>query len=144
MKHPAGLVLFPDRGPWPEASVGGQREARDTGREPLRARTPRYLVVRLPAFALERCGYDSGDVAACVDDVNKQCSTLLFTVERRGVVHAGVRLVVTLFSDLTAVALQALSVLPTASPAREGHHADSESPWADLGRPSRSVPAARA
>ena len=44
----------------------------------------------------------------------------------------------------TSGALQALPVLPTASPAREGHHADSEPPWADLGRPSRSVPAARA
>jgi len=79
VKHPAGLVLFPDRGPWPEASVGGQREARDTGREPLRARTPRYLVVRLPAFALERCGYDSGDVAACVDDVKSATRIVALT-----------------------------------------------------------------
>ena len=59
-------------------------------------------------------------------------------------VHARVRWIVTIFSDLTAAALQALPVPPTASPAREGHHADSEPPWADLGRPSRSVPAARA
>ena len=57
---------------------------------------------------------------------------------------ARVRSIVTIFSDVTAAALQALPVLPTASPAREGHHADSEPPWADLGRPSRSVPAARA
>jgi len=40
---------------------------------------------------------------------------------------------VTLFSVVTAVASQALPALPGASPAREGHHADLEPPWADLG-----------
>ena len=61
-----------------------------------------------------------------------------------GLVHAGVAQFVTIFSDVTAVAFQAFPVLPAASPAREGHRADSEPPWADLSRPSRSVPAARA
>ena len=61
-----------------------------------------------------------------------------------GLVHAGVSSIVTIFSDVTAVASQALPVLPAASPAREGYHVNSEPPWADLGRPSRSVPAARA
>ena len=63
---------------------------------------------------------------------------------RVGLLHAGVRWIVTIFSDVTAVASQALPALPAVSPAREGHHANSEPPWADLGRPSRSVPAARA
>ena len=61
-----------------------------------------------------------------------------------GLVHAWVAQFVTLFSKVTAVASQALPALPGASPAREGHHADLEPSWADLGRPSRSVPAARA
>jgi len=61
-----------------------------------------------------------------------------------GLLHAGVAQIVTLFRYVTAVASQALPALPGASPGREGHHADSEPPWADLGRPSRSVPAARA
>ena len=60
-----------------------------------------------------------------------------------GLVHAGVSWIVTLFSAVTPVASQALPALPGASPAREGHHADLEPPWADLGRPLRSVPAAR-
>ena len=33
------------------------------------ARRPRYLVVLLPAFRLERCGYDADDVVALVDEV---------------------------------------------------------------------------
>jgi len=41
-----------------------------------------------------------------------------------GLVHAGVSWIVTLFSNVTAVASQALPALPGASPAREGHHAD--------------------
>ena len=61
-----------------------------------------------------------------------------------GLVRAGVAQFVTLFRYVAAVASQALPALPGASPAREGHHADLEPPWADLGRPSRSVPAARA
>ena len=62
----------------------------------------------------------------------------------RGLLHAGVSWIVTHFSVVTAVASQALPALPGASLAREVHHADLEPPWADLGRPSRSVPAARA
>ena len=50
--------------------------------------------------------------------------------------HAGLGQFVTIFSDFTAVASQALPALPAVSPAREGHHADSE---ATVGRPGSAL-----
>lgn len=68
------MVLFPGRGPWPDEPSGPEsdsepRRTSGTRSMPRRARGPRYLVLHLPAFALERCGFAASDIAACVDDV---------------------------------------------------------------------------
>lgn len=77
MRHPSSLVLFPGRGPWPQAEIDAKEEpepaveprSSTSGTEGGRARRERVLLLHLPAFPLERCGYTAEQVAACVDEL---------------------------------------------------------------------------
>lgn len=48
-----------------------------------RARGARYLVLHLPSFSLERCGYTADQVAACVDDVKSAARLTALTSAAR-------------------------------------------------------------
>jgi len=139
MRHPAGLVLFPDRGPWPEPptqrpepAVAGQAVQGGGGR----ARAPRYLVIHLPAFALERCGYDSQDLAACVDEVKSATRLVALTPAARA---EGLRVGMTASEARAQVPTIALEPLDAAAQAQD-HQAlleafagfsDRLAPWQD-------------
>jgi len=45
---------------------------------------PRYLVARLPAFRLERCGYDADDMAGLIDEVKNAMRLVAITPGARG------------------------------------------------------------
>jgi protein ImuB len=68
MKHRAGLLLFPRRGaaPRPVAEPPAPAPAPPAApRRPAQVH-PRYLLVHLPAFALERCGHAADEVVVAV------------------------------------------------------------------------------
>lgn len=75
VKHPAGLLLFPSAQSNPDGGQRVQRESAPRATLPGRARQ-RYLVLHLPAFALERCGFDASDLAVCVAE-SKQAMRLV-------------------------------------------------------------------
>ena len=50
----------------------------------MAVRGPRYLVVRLPAFRLERCGYDADDMAGLIDEVKNAMRLVAITPAARG------------------------------------------------------------
>ena len=85
MRHRSGLVLFPGRSPLPEphADGAGQGASRQDSPAALsstgRARGSRVLVLHLPAFALERCGFEADQVAACTAEVKSATRLVALT-----------------------------------------------------------------
>lgn len=68
MRHRAGLLLFPERlSRLPAPGVGEpSASAPPDHAVPTAGGQPRYLLLHLPAFSLERCGFLAQDPAVCV------------------------------------------------------------------------------
>lgn len=82
MRHKAGLVLFPGLGPRDEVEPVPRPEP-DLAPAGGRARAPRYLILHLPAFPLERCGYLADELAVCVDEVKSATRIVALTPAAR-------------------------------------------------------------
>ncbi|TVQ86463.1 MAG: DNA polymerase Y family protein [Deltaproteobacteria bacterium] len=92
MKHRADLLLFPERltRSFPAATPSTERGLEASGGPAAGApsTSPRYLLLYLPAFALERCGYQASQHAVCVAEQQGAARVVSLTPTAR---HEGVR-----------------------------------------------------
>ncbi|MFK7930307.1 MAG: DNA polymerase Y family protein [Myxococcota bacterium] len=93
MRHRSGLVLFPGRQPLlepasPPPEVSESELATRQTPAGGRGRASRVLVLHLPAFALERCGFEADQIAVCAAEVKSAMRLVALTPAARA---AGLR-----------------------------------------------------